>query len=261
MKKFALSLLTAVGAVSVACSGDAPVNIGSTNSLSAYAAQWDGYAEAFDFVDGSDRVRLVLDSDGHGTLEVGDSAALPSPTDPDAPYPAEGWNFSSNGILAQLRPGFRYPVYGARVDADRIRLGLDFHDLWTGWCALQTPHCQNCGSQPAETPLYQCAPSQPFGAVPTVTGQGCSAIDETTGRPIAIDCVKQWLCGQPPPCTCDASPTICQCDATSCFTPPVAGSDYPVKIDGALESDGNKLVGTLVINDGSTRFTIRLARH
>jgi len=260
MKTIALSMLAALGTVAIACSGDAPVNIGSTNPLLAYAAYWDGYAEAFNFADGSDRVRLALDDQGRGTLEVGDAAALPSPTDPDARYPAAGWNLSSNDILAQLRPGFRYPVYGVRVESGRIRLAIDFHDLFARWCALQTPHCQNCGAQSTEAPRYECAPRPASDLIASTAGPGCWAIDETTENPIAIDCVKQALCDQPPPCTCDASPTICQCDATSCSIPAVAGGDYPIKIDGALESS-TRLVGTFVVNDGTTQFTIRLMRH
>jgi hypothetical protein len=38
---------------------------GSTSQgLFAYADSWDGYAEAFHFEDGSDRVRLALDDTG-----------------------------------------------------------------------------------------------------------------------------------------------------------------------------------------------------
>jgi hypothetical protein len=195
------------------------------------------------------------------TIEVGDSAALPPPTNPDFGYPAEGWTFTSNSILAQLRPGFRYPVYDTRVETRRLRFGADFHELFAAWCALQTPHCQNCVTAPLEDPYYGCAhrPADGVGLIDP-DGQNCMAIDDATAQTVAIDCVKQMLCDQPPPCSCIPSPRLCECSATSCAIPPVPGSDYPVKVDGALEEEGTRLVGTLVINDG-TRFTVRLTRH
>jgi hypothetical protein len=262
MKMFVLTMVAAAGATSITCADNSQVDIDGTGQLvSDYAARWDGYAEAFTFRDGSDRVRLTLDSDGHGSLQVGDSATLPPPTNPDVGYPTEGWTFNGNAILAQLRPGFDYPVYGARVETQRIRLGADFHDLFAGWCSMQTPHCQNCRTAPMEVPYYGCAPRPaPLSDPISSGGQNCQAIDETTSQEAPVDCVKQLLCDQPPPCSCDPSPTVCQCDATSCTIPAVADSDYPVKVDGALEANGTRLTGTVVVNDG-TRFTIRLMRR
>ncbi|HEY4392953.1 MAG TPA: hypothetical protein VGP64_02775, partial [Polyangia bacterium] len=95
MKKISLLspalVLSAAGFLG-ACSGNTPVNIGNTSmigaQLSDYAASWDGFAETYTFSpDGSDRVRLTLDASGQGTLEIGDAALLPPPTDPNVGYP------------------------------------------------------------------------------------------------------------------------------------------------------------------------------
>src|SRR5450432_936374 len=85
-----VALLCGAG-FSAACSGGGAVNIGNTavigSQLSDYAASWDGYAEAYTFMpDGSDRVRLTIDANGQGTLEVGNAALLPPPTDPNVGY-------------------------------------------------------------------------------------------------------------------------------------------------------------------------------
>ncbi len=263
MTKPTLTMFAAAGLLSIACSNTSTVDIGESGSLvSDYAAQWDGYAEAFSFNDGSDRVRLTLDGAGQGTLQVGDQALFPPPSDPNVGYPPTGWSFNGNSVLSQLRPGFQYPIYGAHVETKRIRLGADFHDIFGAWCAMQTSHCQNCEPNSKDPPFYECASRPAPGSDPISSGgQDCSMIDETTGQTLPVDCLKQMLCDQPPPCTCNASPPVCQCDATGCAIPPVANADYPVKIDAALETAGTELVGTLVINDGSPRLTVRLTRH
>jgi hypothetical protein len=254
-----LSVLMAAGAFSLGCGDQHDVDIGGSGSLiSDYAAHWEGYAEAYTFRDGSDRIRLTLDQAGNGTLEVGDSAALPPATDPTVGYPTTGWDFSTNAFLSRLAPGFQYSIYGAHVETQRIRLGADFHDLWATWCPMQTPYCQNCGQTPMPAAIYECAP------IPTYSdpiAHDCRGATDTGTGEVPIDCAKQVLCNTPPPCTdCTESPAVCSCNATSCAIPAVANGNYPVKIDGALEAGGNRLVGTLVVNDG-TRFTVRLTRN
>jgi hypothetical protein len=59
------------------CSSSHKVDIGegheptavSGESLSDYAGVWDGYAEAFTWDDGTDHIRITLDSAGTGTLQ------------------------------------------------------------------------------------------------------------------------------------------------------------------------------------------------
>ena len=56
-------------------------------SLIDYAGTWDGYAEAFTWNDGSDRIRIMLDANGVGTIRLGNAPDFPPP-DPDRAYPA-----------------------------------------------------------------------------------------------------------------------------------------------------------------------------
>jgi hypothetical protein len=265
MKRWKTAGFMTLTLLPVACSDDPTVTY-SGNQISDYAATWDGYAEAFTFEDGSDRVRLTIHNDGQGTIEVGDSPLLPPPTDPNVGYPPTPWNWAPTGgypIGTQLKPGFRYPLYNARVQTARIRLAADYHDVYHDWCAMQTPHLSSAVADP---PIYQCVPD--FGNInwhQSADGKTCTMTATTSGdgateQPIPIDCVQAMVCLLPVPCSCDSA-WLCQCDATSCWTPPPANDIYPIQIDGALESDGNKLTGTFATNDGYTRFTVRLVRQ
>jgi hypothetical protein len=244
-----------VGLLPLACSDQGSSTVYTGNQISDYVATWDGYAEAFTFEDGSDRIRLRIAADGSGTIQVGDMALLPHPVDPAAAT----WNWRLGSTAAtQLKPGFLYPIYGANVGTDRIRFGADFHDLYGEWCAAQTPY-----SFPlSDPPLYACVPNPAqYNMVPSDDGTSCAVTDSATGQPLSASCVTVMLCTSPPPCVCN-SPYLCACDATACAIPPIPnGTDYPVKIDAALEDAGAKLVGTLATNDGYTRYTVRLTRQ
>src|SRR5262245_32135807 len=112
-----------------ACSAD-PVNLGDgrlgvdRSALSSYAAVWEGYAEAYEFSSGSDRVRLVLDANGAGTFSFGVGEPLPQPTDPDAAFPfqpAEGPTGYGFAAVPNPLEGFAYGVSGALVEDERLR--------------------------------------------------------------------------------------------------------------------------------------------
>ena len=117
------------------------------NGLAAldYVGKWDGYTEAYTFQpDGSNRVRLTIDAQGQGTLEVGNAALLPPPTDPNVGYPPSADGGAPSEQIPQsnsgLTEGFLYPIYGTQVVANRIQLGTVPGDLYSAWCALQTPY-------------------------------------------------------------------------------------------------------------------------
>jgi hypothetical protein len=133
-------VLGALALTPLACSNESTVDIGGNtgSKLSDYAASWDGYAEAFQFESGSDRIRIVLDANGQGTLEVGDGPMLPPP-DPDVGWPP---GVTLDGLVqnqAVLKVGFRYPIQQARVEANRIQLTVTPAELYRPWCQAQTP--------------------------------------------------------------------------------------------------------------------------
>lgn len=119
------------------------------------AGSWDGHAEAYGFApDGSDRVRLVIAANGLGSLQVGNSAPLAQPLDPDVGYPPATDLPDSSGLWE----GFLYPIHSVQISADRIQLGIDPNDVFAAWCALQTSY-----------PLWQYQDT-PDGAVQTAYG-------------------------------------------------------------------------------------------
>lgn len=230
-----LGVLLFAGAT--ACSGGGSVDIGegTGQALADYAASWDGYAEAYTFSpSGSDRVRLVLDESGQGTMQFGDGPLLPPPADPDVGYPpGDGAAFSGPaGPRPVLREGFLYPVHETMVADKRLRLSVRVSDLYEAWCALQTP-----------VPLGQDA----FGCLPN-DGFSWTADSCMVGS-MPVDCGKLSLCL--------AGSGVCSCTATSCDAQP--GPDTP--FDAAFESAGAELVGTLIMPDSGARVTIRLNRN
>lgn len=267
-----LALLLA-GAPILGCSGADSINIGNSQQgtqLSDYVAKWDGYAQAYTFnPDGSDRVRLTVAADGTGTLQVGNSALLSAPTDPNVGYPP-GVS-SLNEATEPLYEGFLYPIHAPDVQQSRIQIGINPADLWADWCALQTsvPYYETTivndagvsnvvsGQSDAGTVtvLYGCAPNLPaMGQFSPTGGETNCALDEPDGGSVPIDCGKLFLCNMV---------GTCICNATSCAIPPLpagtTAAKYPIELDGALDSTGATLTGTL--NLGATRVTVVLQKQ
>jgi hypothetical protein len=222
-----------------ACSSDASkVDLGDDNrgtvaqSLAAYEGTWDGYAEARTFESGSDRVRITLDAEGNGTIELGDAPAIPPFTDPDSGYPT-AWHApgASVSVRDYVEPheGFLYPVLEAAVTSGRLKFGFWTTDLVKDWCEAQAPTL--LASTP---PGYSCGESA----------------ECAPGNPSA--------CGQYDTCM-----SACSCDATSCSS--LRDASYKLQLDGALTGDGDTFEGTLLLpgldllNDFE-RVTVRLTR-
>jgi len=217
--------------------------------LSDYAASWDGYGEAASFPEsGSDRVRLVLHANGEGTLEVGDAAPLPPPTQAEGGYLMNSGTGGNAGTEGAFRDGFKYPVHEARVEAGRIRFGIDPLDLYGAWCAL-VPPMPNDGVPSG----YACGtPSSGMNSPP----DQCFFY---TPQETPVDCGIYRMCMYGGPCTCTASacgPHVTPSDGMSL-------ENYIVVVDAAIDSAGTSLTGTLAIKEdgGSTnRITIRMQR-
>src|SRR4051794_32836639 len=107
----------------IGCGGGERVNVGDTAVLGAqlrdYAGEWEGYAEASDWDDGTDTVRLKLDGSGAGAIQFGDAAPRSALVDPALSFPDQ-----PAGLLIFPDPitGFSYPIYDANVETQRIRL-------------------------------------------------------------------------------------------------------------------------------------------
>jgi hypothetical protein len=263
-------------ATSYGCSNDGDVNIGQTQELGAqlsdYAAAWDGYTEAYTFPpSSSDRVRLLLDAQGNGTIQVGDDALLAAPTDPNVGYPSGSTNPKPDTFMnAQLYGGVLYPVYAAQVTADRIQVGLKPNDYYGSWCALQTPvpfaftvdSTPGGGSQetgvalgtPGAMVTYSCVQSGYGGGITFNGSVPTCQLNDYNQVSIDVDCGKFAIC---------VTENACACTATSCISAPnlpaaTSPSGYPAELDGALDSSGKSLTGTLNLN--GTRITVHLTR-
>jgi hypothetical protein len=239
-----------------ACS-DAPISIGertptlARSDLAAYAANWDGYAEAYHFEDDTDRVRLMLDDKGQGALRFGERDLL-APTSPTAYYPP-----SYESLDAWKRPatdytwsGLNYVVRNTRVLGGRIRLESDSSSPFTTYCALQTPyHSELNGGG------YACLPYTMLKSLGAGNSEQCTIPATTSGSSYAPgDPAIEVNCEQLAMCSGDERG--CTCTETECN---VGVSDSNISLDAALDEGQDTLVGTLVL--GSDRITLRLERE
>jgi hypothetical protein len=253
--KNALMILLAASAAGLGCSGGGPVNIGNTQTLGAvlsdYAATWDGYLETANFwPDGSDHVRLAIDSTGQGTLRIGDLALIGPPTDPNVGYPPNAYsltegNTTGTGIPGALDEGVLYPLHSTAVQGNRIHAGLDPNDVYAAWCLLQTPRDW---TDPSDgIPAYNCVP-RPLTETYDPTTRACT-MNLADGTTEPVDCLKWDICFMSMSCACTASG--CVENAVPAGTP---ANQYQLQIDGTLDSSGSTLTGSLL---GSTFVVTR----
>jgi len=248
-----------LGGCLVGCSGSgSKVDIGDTSAvgakLSDYAATWDGYAQAYSFwSNGSDRVRLTIDDQGHGNLRVGGGELLPAPTNPDEFTPA---NITELPQWSDLVEGGLYPAHLAQVQAGRIQFGINPWDLEAAWCALQTSYPLTNGGvtivdggPPQEHYDYACLPDYTAAS----TGSDCTYTDDAK-QTHPVSCAKLWLC---------LGVTACACTSAGCtgreLTYASSANQYPDEFDAALDASGHTLTGTLNLN--GNRITVVMQRQ
>ncbi|HWA78588.1 MAG TPA: hypothetical protein VG937_39905 [Polyangiaceae bacterium] len=240
MKTIMTGIWVLLAAGTCSCSSGGNVDIGDDHSaslgasLTDYAGSWEGYAEAYTFVDGTDRVRLNLDSVGSGSLELGnDAPALPAP-DPESGPP--GWPLMGNTPISPgLLVGYAFAISGGTIESKRIKLTTQTPAEYQQWCGLQTPVLDSSNSA---GPAYWCVGGSGYHS----DGTNCYLISNSGGPDVQQPCAK-LSCIQ-----------LCSCTATSC----TFNESRPLDLDAALESDGDKLVGTLVLN--GERVTVRLEK-
>lgn len=227
---------------------DDPVSLGGAvavdrSSLSTYAAVWEGYVEAHTFPSGSDRVLLVLDDNGHGSITFGEAAPRPMPTDPDDPFPDLSI-LEYRTLDEPYHEGLAYEISEGLVQDARLRARTLPRKVYVAaGCALQTPvEVINPGGwvASAEDWPYGCVP---YRATSTRDGQCFSTLtaDATIRDEIEVDCRKLAFCF-----------SSCGCTETECVP---LNPGEPIVLDGALDEAGTQLVGTL------DTFTIRLTRQ
>ena len=180
---------------------------------------------------------------GGGAVNIGNTEPRGYP-----PGISEGGGGFGSVIASGLFEGFLYPLHAAQVQTDRIQLGIVPDDLWATWCALQTPVPWATGDDGGAT-SYGCVAN--LGG--SISGGACAQL-EPDGTSVPIDCVKLSLCQFGMVCTCTA--TACASVSAPATTPI---DQYSVEIDGALDSTGTTLTGTL--NLDGTRITVHLTKQ
>jgi hypothetical protein len=268
--------LTLLGlSFSVACSSD-PIDLGEQplvvdrSALEAYVAEWDGYIEGTPLENsGSDRIHLVIDHNGDGSLSFGEEAApagldnvgvlfsllFPPNIGADALSVASG----SAGRPPYPIEGFEYTFRAAIVEQQRIRLASRLTEAAEGVCSAQSP-VQNvafpegsslteftCGAQASWELDQSCYPGLTLTQAADIIQQpnpDFSLLGDPTG------CQTSAICQ-----------AYCICTASACSAIPQA--EVPsyggrITLDAALESDGSRLTGTL--NWGLGNYTVRFTR-
>ena len=218
--------------------GSATATLGE--SLSDYAGNWEGYAEAYQFSDGTDNVFLTLDANGQGALKVGQATLEVTELDPDT-YPPGMENIKDEvDPPSGLTPGFSYPISGAVVESRRIRVSTATDELFRDWCELQTSYY----SEDTVPPRYACTPGGGgWGMSTSEDGTQTCAINNGVDPVIPISCARA---------SCNY---VCVCTKLGCSI----DDAKDVQIDAALQADGEELQGTLVIN--GTRIVVRMTRQ
>jgi hypothetical protein len=215
-----------------ACSNDnGSVDIGRNvgNQLADYAATWDGYAEAYQFDDGSDRIRVTLDASGRGTLVAGDQ-----PAPPPLPIDDPSFDITAASLPFGPVPGLPYEIGGAHVQDKRIQLSINPNEQFRQWCAAQPSICDG----------DTCACIRNYGSAACRNGNTCTATDPTTGETVTFSKTRFFLCTVGGPCMCTAA---------GCSV-----GEPTTLFDAALENGGTELVGTLIVGP---RVTVRMSRQ
>lgn len=203
MKRASILASTVVAVVLgiAACDGD-EANVGPKPYEFKPGETWTGYVEKFKFQSGSDRIWIAFTTPTTGTVTFGAPAVENEAINPDIGYPV-GLVVKAQGIVDLPKQAERFAFTMLDVSRDDVRLQftVDLREIWTRWCAAQTPVPSSWG--------------EGFGCIPVVyppevtfpaDGSGCSFLTapESTNR-TSVDCGKAALCAVMAACTCDAA--------------------------------------------------------
>jgi hypothetical protein len=167
--------------------------------------EWTGYIENHMFPSGSDAIVLKFATDAKGvvagSIVFGMGTPPPPATDPNVGYPsnllAGGLTFGPGLGVGYVAEGYSYAFDGGSFDGHRLRFTVNFAQLWTGWCALQTPASDGSG---------WCLPN--WGSMANPMANMCAQFDPKTNQAVPVDCGKLFLCSGPT--------AVCACGAKTC---------------------------------------------
>jgi hypothetical protein len=179
-----------LGAIDAGTSSQAELDGGPP----AATQSWTGYFENLQLSLGSDAITIRFTAGAAGavvgTAILGNGSPPPPATDPNVGYPPGLAVGAPDPIVVE---GFGYPMHDASLVGHRLRFTVALADVWTGWCALQTP---------VDDSLFSCIPNWAM----TITTTGCTVTDPSTSAPVPIDCLKLRLCES----------SLCRCTPAGC---------------------------------------------
>ena len=288
ISQLTLSIHASLFALCVCACSESPVNIGENNSgqsktgLAAYAANWDGYIQAYKFPDGSDRVRLTVNEDGTGTIRFGNSELLPKPSDPKVKFPpnfpkcmdcllqpADPATWDGHTPLPGVWDGFSFTLNAVHVNVDRLQATAAAKEIYKDWCQLQSSRhflnnsvdsysCATCNSWGADSTLSDLCVVPSDSSCPSLVGSSSIPSGTTTTSP----CEREVLCTGSPSTGGEVEQT-CYCDANGCG---IGNPAQSIVLDAALSEAQDTVTGTLAFatkpySTDATNYTIVLKRQ
>jgi hypothetical protein len=206
---------------------------------------WTGYVENFSFLSGSDAIKLAfsVESSGQlvGTVTLGSGTPPPPATEPNVGYPAEFSPFGLFGAREYIAEGYPYSMRDGTLSGARLRFSIGTLELWTDWCALQTP-APATGQCDEPVCSSLCLPNQ--GYMMSLNGR-CALWNPATGQyDKPVDCGKAALC---------LGDLICRCDPSACSVIDDVGHiRFDITVNAA-DASGSAVGGQIV--DRNVHFT------
>jgi cysteine-rich repeat protein len=209
-----------------------------------YPTSWTGYIENYQFASGSDAIdfTFAIDLSGHviGKVVLGNGTPPPPATDPNVGYPANLPDPMGMGVLDPVTgywaEGFAYSMANGIFSPQRLRFVIQNFELWSGWCALQTP-VDDSGMC---LPNWGGSDSPGYGTV-----DRCYQSNPANGQATLVDCGKLNLC---------VGSRVCLCSTTACVFDPNGGT--PASFDLAISGNtANGSVTGIIGDRANVHFT------
>ncbi|WP_433926453.1 hypothetical protein AB3662_26390 [Sorangium cellulosum] len=162
---------------------------------------------------GPERVELVLDATGQGTLLFGEPTDLPPVSDPDELYLTNRAANDPEDIFGlehlKIHPGFKYSVVAESGHGSEMSFHIWIMEVWEDWCAAQTPvpspHSRHCYACMYDEGGYSFITDRSVCEAPAGCYAGRSLDEEKM-----VDCGRLELCVLP-------HYNVCNCTADECF--------------------------------------------
>jgi cysteine-rich repeat protein len=213
---------------------------GPVEPLGQGPTSWTGYIENYQFPSGSDVIRFTSTVDSSGqvmvTVFLGNGPPPPPATDPNVAYPpvVSGFMPIPSSYWAE---GFAYSMTSGTFQPQRLRFAINNLQLWSGWCALQTPRDDS----------GLCLPPTWGGLIAGGgTNPQCALLNPANGQNTLVDCGKWSLCTEY---------HVCLCTTTACAYDPNSGTtaSFDLAITGPL---ANGSVVGLISDRANVHFTL-----